>query len=81
MSSTRQILQVTNFFKPSWESGGLARICVDKTDDVIKKAIELIRNASPEEEGIKARRFVEKYSWENITDEFEGILEEVVRGE
>ena len=50
---------------------------MDKTEDVFKKAIELIENGSVEEEGRKARRFVEKYNWDDIVDEFEGILEEV----
>jgi len=27
----------------------------------------------------KARKFVEKYSWDNIIDEFEGILKEVAQ--
>lgn len=53
-------------------------IYVDRPEDVVKKAIELIESGSIEEEGIKARKFVEKYSWDNIVDEFEGILREVV---
>jgi len=55
-------------------------IYVDRPEDVVKKAIELIESGSIEEEGIKARKFVEKYSWDNVVDEFERILEEVVRG-
>ena len=51
-------------------------IYVDKPEDVIKKAVELIENRSIEEEGRKARGFVEKYNWEDIVDEFESILEE-----
>ena len=47
----------------------------------LKKAIELIENGSVEEEGIKARRFVEKHNWDSIADEFEGILEGVIQGE
>jgi glycosyltransferase involved in cell wall biosynthesis len=52
-------------------------IYVDKPEDGLKKAIELIENGSIEEEGRRARRFVEKLSWDNITDEFEGVLEAV----
>jgi glycosyltransferase involved in cell wall biosynthesis len=55
-------------------------IYVDKPEDVLKKAIELIENETLKEQGLKARRFVEKNSWDNITDEFEGVLEEVIRG-
>ncbi|RJS76371.1 glycosyltransferase [Methanophagales archaeon] len=53
-------------------------IYVDRPEDVVKKAVELVESGSIEEEGRKAGKFVEKYSWDNITDEFEGILEEVV---
>ena len=42
------------------------------------KAIELIENGKIEEEGRKARKFVEKYSWDSIVDEFERILEELI---
>lgn len=54
-------------------------IYVDKPEDTLKKAIEMIENGSIDEEGIKARRFVEKNSWDNITDEFERVLEEVIK--
>ena len=46
-------------------------IYVDKTEDVVKKVIELIEKGSVEEEGRKARGFVEKYNWDDIVDEFE----------
>jgi len=56
-------------------------IYVDRPEDVVKKAIELIESGSIEEEGIKARKFVEKYSWDNVVDEFEGVLKQVIRNE
>lgn len=49
-------------------------IYVDKPEDVIKKAIELVENGSIETEGRIARRFVEKYDWDDIVDTFEEIL-------
>ena len=52
-------------------------IYVDKPEDALKKAIELIENGYIEGEGMKARKFVEKYNWDDIVDEFEGILEEL----
>lgn len=52
-------------------------IYVDRPEDALKKAIELVEGGSVEEEGKKARKFVEKYSWDNIVDEFEKILEEL----
>ena len=32
-------------------------------------------------EGRKARGFVKRYSWDDVVDEFEGIVREVVRDE
>jgi glycosyltransferase involved in cell wall biosynthesis len=55
-------------------------IYVDKPEDVLKKAIVLIDNETLQEYGLKARRFVERYNWEDIVNEFEGILAEVVQG-
>ena len=52
-------------------------IYVDRPEDIIKKAVELIENGGIEKEGRKAGKFVEKYSWDNIADEFERILEEL----
>lgn len=43
----------------------------------MKKVIELIEKGSVEEEGRKARGFVEKYNWGDVVEEFERILEEV----
>ena len=52
-------------------------IYIDKSEDVLKKAIELDKNGNIKEPGLKARKFVEKYNWDDIVDEFEGILEEL----
>ena len=54
-------------------------IYVDKPEDVLEKAIELIENGTVKEEGLKARRFVERYNWDDIVDEFERVLEEVIK--
>ena len=51
---------------------------MDRPEDALKKVIELIENGSVEVEGGKARKFVEKYNWDDIVDEFEGVLEEVI---
>lgn len=54
-------------------------IYVDRPEDVIKKVIELDqRNVNLEEYGVKARKFVDKYSWDRITDQFENILRTLV---
>ena len=54
-------------------------IYVDKPEDVLRKVIELIDNGHVEGEGRKARKFVEKYNWDDIVDEFERVLEEVIK--
>lgn len=55
-------------------------VYVSQPEDAIKKASELTRDGSQKKLGARARRFVEQYSWDNITDEFEEILKEVARG-
>jgi glycosyltransferase involved in cell wall biosynthesis len=52
-------------------------IYVDISENVLKKAVELIENGSLKEHGSRARGFVEKYNWEDIVADFEGVLEEV----
>jgi len=54
-------------------------VYVSKPEDVVGKAIGLIQNGSSKELGAKARSFAERYSWGSITDEFEKILEQVVK--
>ena len=49
-------------------------IYVDKTEDALKKVIELTENGTIQEYGLKARRFVGKYNWDDVVDDFEGIL-------
>ena len=53
-------------------------IYVNKPENVVAKALELIRNGDYKELGARARSFVEKYSWDTITDEFERTLEEII---
>ena len=55
-------------------------VYVDRPEEVVSKAIELIQNGKLQELGKKARRFVEQNSWDKITDEFEALLEEAIRG-
>jgi glycosyltransferase involved in cell wall biosynthesis len=54
-------------------------IYVDRSEDVLKKAVELIDNGSIDKEGRRARRFVEKNGWDDIVGDFERILEEVIK--
>ena len=52
-------------------------IYVDKPEDALKKAFELIEDGRLQEYGSKARGFVENYGWDDVVGEFEEILEEV----
>jgi len=54
-------------------------VYIDKTEDAVEKALELVASGSLNEVGSKARCFVERYSWDNVTDEFERISEEAVK--
>ena len=51
-------------------------IYIDRSEDTINKTLELISNDAVQREGKKARKFVERMSWDIITDEFETFLEE-----
>ena len=53
-------------------------VYIDKPEDAITKAEELIQSGKIGELGQKARSFVERYSWESITDQFEKILKKAI---
>jgi glycosyltransferase involved in cell wall biosynthesis len=54
-------------------------IYLDKPEDALWRAVELVEGGMVEEYGSKARGFVEGYGWDDVVDEFEGILEVVVK--
>ncbi|MFC1911847.1 glycosyltransferase [Chloroflexota bacterium] len=54
-------------------------VYVDRPEAVISKALELVKNDSLKTLGLKARCFVERRSWDAITDEFEKILAEAIK--
>jgi glycosyltransferase involved in cell wall biosynthesis len=58
------------------ESSGI--VYVDRPEDVIPKALELVRSDSLEELGLKAREFATRNSWQQIADEFEAILRKAI---
>jgi len=53
-------------------------VYVDEPADVIGKAKSLVKDGKIGKLGARAREFVQKYSWDSITDEFEKILEGVI---
>lgn len=53
-------------------------VYIDRPEDAVAKAMELIQGGKVKELGSKARSFVEGYSWDTITDEFERIIQEVI---
>jgi len=53
-------------------------VYIDKPEDTLNKAIDLINEGSLIECGQKSRRFVENLTWDKITDEFENILESII---
>ena len=58
------------------ENNGI--LYVDRPEDVLKMAIEMAERNSIEEEGRKARKFVENSSWDSKVKEFEKVLEELI---
>ena len=52
---------------------------VNGPSDVVWKAIELIESGNCKALGLKARKYIEQYSWDNIADQFERILEESIK--
>jgi glycosyltransferase involved in cell wall biosynthesis len=54
-------------------------VYVDEPADTVDKAKSLVKDGKIGQLGANARKFVQKYSWDSITDEFEKILENVVR--
>ena len=77
-SSSLLVLEmVTEVMKEFGEDHGV--IYVDKAEDALEKVVELIESGSVEEHGSRGRKFVEKYNWDDIVDDFEGVLVEVVR--
>jgi len=59
---------------------GKGVVYVDESADVVKKAVELCNDdGAIKKWGASARDFVQRYSWDKITDEFENILEAVAQ--
>jgi glycosyltransferase involved in cell wall biosynthesis len=54
-------------------------IYVDKPEDVVNEAIDLLSKGNQIDLGIKALKFAGKNSWDKITDQFENILSEVIK--
>jgi glycosyltransferase involved in cell wall biosynthesis len=55
-------------------------IYVEQPTEVLKKVIELHNDGGTiRVHGNKARKFVEKYSWDKITSSFEDILNSLVK--
>lgn len=53
-------------------------VFVEKAEDVVETALELVASGEADELGSRARRFAERYSWDAIAGEFEGVLEQAV---
>jgi len=69
--------RLSGVMKEFGESNGI--IYVDRPEDVLEKAIQLAADGNLKELGAKAKSFVERNSWDNIADEFEGILTEAIK--
>jgi glycosyltransferase involved in cell wall biosynthesis len=54
-------------------------VYVERPEAVLSEAIRLAGNGHMREQGKRARHFVERYSWDRITDDFEKILEDITK--
>jgi len=68
--------RLSGIMKEFGEDNGV--VYVDRPEDVVGKALEIVDSGNLKELGLKAREFVEGNTWEKITDEFEGILREAI---
>jgi len=50
-------------------------VYADEPREVVKRAVRLIKNGEVAGQGLRARRFVRRCSWDNTTQDFETILE------
>jgi len=53
-------------------------VYVERPEDVMPKAIALVKSGRLAELGQQARRFMEQKSWDKVTDDFEALLQEVI---
>jgi glycosyltransferase involved in cell wall biosynthesis len=68
--------KLEGIIKEFGENNGV--IYVDKPQDVILKAIELHRAKKVKDFGLMALNFVKKYSWVNVSNEFERVLKDLL---
>ncbi|MBI2852123.1 MAG: glycosyltransferase family 4 protein [Chloroflexi bacterium] len=54
-------------------------VYVDRPEDAVDKALELVNSGQAKKLGKKARKSVKRYDWDKIVDRFEEILEEVIK--
>jgi glycosyltransferase involved in cell wall biosynthesis len=64
--------RLSGVLKEFGESNGV--VYVDRPEDVVPKAIEMVQGGQLKGLGLRARDFAARNSWGKITDEFEGIL-------
>ncbi|MFC1964267.1 glycosyltransferase, partial [Chloroflexota bacterium] len=69
--------RLPGIMKEFGEDSGI--VYIDRPEEAVAKALELSRNGSIRELGTKSRRYIEKFNWDSITDEFEKILKEIVK--
>jgi len=51
-------------------------IYTDEPREVVKRTVRLIKSGDLAEQGLRAKRFAKRYSWDTATRDFEAILEE-----
>ena len=54
-------------------------VYVNRPEDVVPKAVQLVDEGLVDDLGCRARRFAEQCNWDTITDRFELVLEELIK--
>jgi len=70
--------RLPGIMKEFGEGNGI--VYIDRPEDTVDKAIEIVQNGSIKELSSQAQRFAAQHSWDKITDEFEKILKDVAKG-
>jgi len=77
MKKTVVATRLPGVVKEFGEGNGV--VYVDRPEDTVQKALEIIQDGNLQELGAKARKFAQRYNWERIANEFELILQKAVR--
>jgi len=69
--------RLPGIFKEFGDGNGI--VYIEKPEDTISKATDIMKDDIISDLGSKARQFVQKYDWELLTDKFVNVLQEEIQ--